>query len=354
MNIEKFHNKQIYLSPYNNISQALYSNLSSNHMFTFKGYIDNYKTGENIYSSAQVTLEYDYIIIISPNHYEGILKDLIHNGLNERKIIFSLFRDDRFIFFSSLRLYQLSSTFFNYAYKVKNISYMRLLQYKNRHKHQRAFILGNGPSLNLQDLELLADEISFAANKIYLGFEQTKWRPTYYFVEDHLVYKQNFDEINSQKLTKFFPIDTLRYGKIKDGIYFNFHFNAIKPSMPNFSNSALKGFYWGATVVYTMIQMAIYMGIKELYIIGLDFSFYVPPEYEKTKETIVSNGEINHFHKDYRKVGEKWNQPKLESQYLAFERTKQYCQEHGIKIYNASRNTKLDVFDKINFDDLFS
>ncbi len=82
----------------------------------------------------------------------------------------------------------------------------RLLKsFKDKHKNKRAFILGNGPSLKLEDIEKLDSEITFAANKIYLLFNETKWRPTYYFVEDDLVFRQNYEEIKAVKnTTKFF------------------------------------------------------------------------------------------------------------------------------------------------------
>ena len=68
----------------------------------------------------------------------------------------------------------------------------------------------------------------------------------------------------------------------------------------------------------------------------------------------VTREEINHFHKDYRKIGEKWNRPNLDLQLKAFTKAKEYCDTYGIKIYNASRKTKLDIFNTVDFDQLFN
>lgn len=58
----------------------------------------------------------------------------------------------------------------------------RLRQYKDKHKNDICFILGNGPSLQVDDLERLqrAGIVTFATNRIYNIFPNTSWRPTYY------------------------------------------------------------------------------------------------------------------------------------------------------------------------------
>ena len=58
---------------------------------------------------------------------------------------------------------------------------------KDKYKGQRCFVIGNGPSLTAEDLNLLKGEVTFASNRIYKMFEQTDWRPTYYAVFDEWV-----------------------------------------------------------------------------------------------------------------------------------------------------------------------
>lgn len=47
-------------------------------------------------------------------------------------------------------------------------------------KTMRAFVVGNGPSLNRTNLDLMCGEISFATNRIAKIYPKTKWRPTHY------------------------------------------------------------------------------------------------------------------------------------------------------------------------------
>ena len=72
---------------------------------------------------------------------------------------------------------------------------------KNETKKNRVFNVGNGPSLNIDDLSSLheSQEQSFAFNKIYLAFDQTDYRPSFYMVEDLLVI-QNIKEISGGKI----------------------------------------------------------------------------------------------------------------------------------------------------------
>ena len=45
---------------------------------------------------------------------------------------------------------------------------------------KRIFLVGNGPSLNDMNLDLLENEDTMKMNRIDLLFPKTKWRPTYY------------------------------------------------------------------------------------------------------------------------------------------------------------------------------
>ena len=63
----------------------------------------------------------------------------------------------------------------------------RLLSFRNRHRGQRAFILGNGPSLNECDLTRLKNEVTFGVNGIFLNYDRMGFHPTYYVVEDVFV-----------------------------------------------------------------------------------------------------------------------------------------------------------------------
>lgn len=228
----------------------------------------------------------------------------------------------------------------------------RLRALKDRHKGQRCFIIGNGPSLQISDLDRLKGEVTFACNKIYLAFDQTDWRPTYYSVLDVLVAEQNVTQIKRLNLYKIFDMEVKRFmPDLKDATWVVTMWSGELNI--RFSKNLLKGAYGGGTVLYTQLQMAFYMGIREVYLIGVDFSFLVPKPTGETSihgEVIAHQGEMNHFHPKYRKLDEKWTMPRLDIQRKAFCCAKEVFETYGGIIYNASRKTALDVFPLLDFD----
>jgi len=94
------------------------------------------------------------------------------------------------------------------------------------------------------------------------------------------------------------------------------------------------------------------MGISKIYLLGVDFSFDIPKN-PSNGDILRCEGEKNHFHPDYRKRGETWTIPRLDLQYKSFSCAKSFSDTHQIKIYNASRKTKLDIFPYIQFEKIF-
>ncbi len=246
-------------------------------------------------------------------------------------------------------------------WKILPQNHLNLRSLKDIHKGRRAFLIGSGPSLSVSDLDKLQNEISFACNKIFLIFNDTRWRPTYYSVIDSMVAQNCAKEIEQLKLKKIFSsVVKLNFPDAKDIIWLKDLPSPMVDSKRQFlfSQNIAEGTYGGFTVIYTMLQLAHFMGITEIFLLGVDFSFTTPkPSEQKSRlgETLLTcKGESNHFHPDYRKNGEQWTMPQLEHQYSAFQQAKSAFQETGRVIYNASRSTKLDIFPFADFDQIMA
>jgi len=230
---------------------------------------------------------------------------------------------------------------------------------RNRHKDRRGVIVGNGPSLLASDLDRLKGEVTFASNKIYLAYESTSWRPTYYSVEDHLVILNNWDRIAAlPDSIKIFPANVRDFGYHAGDTIFapfrppqSFEDPLSDPDFPGFSEDLSHGICWGSTIVYSQIQMAVHLGCSEIYLIGVDHSYQLPGT--KVGREYIHEGEQNHFHPEYRAMGERWHQPNLDVLEVSYAQARDRCAELGIPIYNASRRTCLDVFERVDFDTVF-
>lgn len=256
---------------------------------------------------------------------------------NKDKIIKTLYRISKLM--KIIKFYKSQD-----AINLKNL--------KNKHLSKRCFIIGNGPSLKAEDLDKLKNEITFGFNRIYYIFNKTDWRPTYYCCQDDKTIFKSKEEINKLKIeNKFFPINfpwdyKIYFNKAKYYILKQVDWNVD----PNFSEDIIKGIYWGQTVAYTAIQLAVYMGIKEIYLLGVDHSF---SKMENEKGEIVIDETLkDYFCEKYNTDKEDLYIPSIEVSTKAFISAKKYADDHNIKIYNATRGGKLEVFERVGFDNI--
>ena len=231
-----------------------------------------------------------------------------------------------------------------------------LRRYRNHFRGRPAFIVGNGPSLRISDLDMLRGHLTLASNKIYLGFEETRWRPHFLFMEDAKVIEQSRPGLEDLGLVQLMLPDSVRLPQL-DALYYHYHWMKLPPPLlPNFGSDPLSGFFWGFTITYTMIQWAYYLGVREIYLIGIDFRYAVNHPQSADRKGLTtyyqSRGELNHFHKDYYPTGTTWMVPDLEYQGKAFEAAGNHVSRFGGAIYNSTRGGALEVFPRRDFDDV--
>ena len=243
---------------------------------------------------------------------------------------------------------------------LENIRYFKYKKYIKENNRfinvgegKRCFVIGNGPSLTIDDLNTIHQhgEISFSANKIYKLFDQTSWRPTYFAVCDTKLYMNYKEDIDQLELEKFYPLDL--FDKFVKNKQENIHLFSRIPfqffnNKPRFNPNLFGRFSEGGTITYHLLQLAVAMGFKEIYLLGIDFSFSwgIGPDGKYFENPTVKD----HFSADKTKCD---TMPNLYYNLQAYKAAKKYADSHGIKIYNATRGGKLEVYERINFDDLF-
>jgi len=279
-----------------------------------------------------------------------ILKQQIYRSLFLRRCSNAIYR--------ILRIYHLTRRNFLAKMHGLNANDQAMLALEGRHKGRRCFIIGNGPSLKIQDLQKLfiqgAD--SFAFNKIYLAFSETDFRPTYYLIEDRLVMQNIKEKVYSlEPFVKFFPYDYRYLFPHLPNTYFFYMENRFRGSKKPICFSPHPfSICLGETVTYSALQLAVFFGYNPIYLIGVDFSFTIEKGNKDQNMILQKRGQINHFHPDYRPEGENWYAPDLTYQLHAYMAAKAYAKKNGIEIYNATRGGKLEVFERRDLDEIFA
>ncbi len=216
----------------------------------------------------------------------------------------------------------------------------RLKSFRGKHRGGRCFLIGNGPSLTVGDLECLRNETTMVTNSIIRIFGDLSYTPTYYFAQDSGVMKDNMELIRTTPgVTKFLKAHYASRYHAKDAIYYNIYEDRIA-----FSPDISKGVYGGWTVMYSMMQFAAYMGFSEIYLLGVDFNY-------AKGDTEINAGcyfDERLFNKDMN-----YALPRPAITLAAYRQAREYCEAHGIRIYNATRGGKLEVFERADFDSLF-
>lgn len=243
-------------------------------------------------------------------------------------------------------------------YKLKNIDETRELhkvhkgmkKFKNICAGEKCFIIGNGPSLTVEDLESIRNKgyKSFASNRIYLIYPKTKWRPDFYFMSDNILIKTDgkSDKLDVPMSNRFFPRQSMK--EVNGGTFYNTIGFDYK-NCGKFSKDASEGVYPAGTITSEMIQIAYYMGFSEIYLLGVDFSYKMSDK-SKSGETYTYNNEKNYFIDGYLKKGEVAQIPDRQANIFGFEAARKAIEEEGKIIKNATRGGQLEVFERIDAD----
>lgn len=219
----------------------------------------------------------------------------------------------------------------------------RLLKFKNIHKGESCFIIGNGPSLNKMDLSPLSECYTFGMNKIFMMFDKVDLNLSYHVAVNELVIEQSVKEFESLSCPSFLCYKVGReFIRPLDHIYFIATGWSI-----NFQKDLLQEIYVGYTVTYVAMQIAFYMGFKQVFLIGVDHNFTVAGN--PCEKQFLQGGDPNHFAPGYF-GNQEWILPDLEASELSYNIARFYFNRAGRQIYDATVDGKLQIFPKISYE----
>jgi len=239
-----------------------------------------------------------------------------------------------------------------YLHPWRRDSIRRLAALKDVHKGQRAFIIGNGPSLKQTDLTKLRNEFTFGLNRIYLMFPELGFSTSCLVSINDLVIEQCAQEMAALDLPKFLAWRARR------------HFTNLQLStfnIPTFIYTTytgarfardVRGRVWeGATVTNVALQLAFHMGFQQVILIGVDHNFASKGDANKT---VVSDGvDPNHFSPAYFGKGFRWQLPDLDTSEIGYRFAKQAYESAGRQVLDATVGGKLTIFPKVDYNSPF-
>ena len=240
------------------------------------------------------------------------------------------------------------------------------LKYRNIHSDlSRCFILATGPSINNIDLLKLKDELCIGTSLFHLHNDYKYINPEYHcfapshppITDDQLFegfkqYKSNKTEKTKTIIADYDYQKYMKKGFISDRNYIKYNKDGVFPVDFTKKVPSIR------TVVHLAIYWAIYTGIKEIYLLGVDHNFL---------ENFKNTNNMHFYKENDNKMTKKgfnvWDDVDNDLgnycylMYLLWEEyknIKKYTEKSGFQIFNATPGSFLDVFPKKNLNEILN
>jgi hypothetical protein len=230
------------------------------------------------------------------------------------------------------------------------------LVYKNKHKGERCFILGTGPSLNLlskEQVDALCKEVVFGANSLYKVETVSRIFPKYYTLIDNLYWESwshTFKAVTDRYIERppVFITDPRAVAFAENANLAHQHIFICSKKYPvtEMSENLESNIYAAMNVVSYSILTAIYMGFSEIYLLGCDYNAFCTGgkghAYDDKDELKQANYNLAFYLKFY------WIT--TEFHYLVAKLAK----KRGVTVANLTTNSLLDAYPKIHINTIFN
>lgn len=249
--------------------------------------------------------------------------------------------------------------FFNKQGLFLNNNGRRLMDMKDSHKGERCFLIGNGPSLSPDDLNLLKDEYTFATNMVYKIFDKTDWRPSFHCVSDSIYATKLRDEIYNNIKSPLFTIEKT-YHKMTKRTLDTTYVHTIASERYKVKGNLFAYCMVKATVLSLAAEFAFHMGFSEIYLLGVDCTNphaaggHFTDNYTTKEIAQTDISRIKTRMKQESVTTEQIGEHIIDRSLVVYRLLKQYADKHGIHIYNATRGGNLEIFPRVALEDVLA
>lgn len=331
--------------------------------------VDNGKAGE-IFFGRQIRLPDDIawvqieVVIISSFYREDEIEEELKNKYRFKGMIIKLNEPGQQIPFYR----HLSKADIRVPEDYQEIL-ERNKRFKDIHKNDRLFVLCSGPSVRNMDLTVLKNEITMAVHSFYLHKDISVIQPTYYCNA-----QWTYNEKTTEQVAEAYMRD-LKKCVGKSQYFFSIKEKGIIERTQMFTPEEMNYYCYGKSstlyeevdlcqgimsvqsVPILCIQLAIYMGFKEIYLLGTEHDSLITQKYDyfyDRKRCVTGDKDVGvdkdgnitvSFAEDLRTTYVLWEDYKA---------VKRIAEQNNIKIYNATIGGALDLFPRVSFKSLFS
>lgn len=253
-------------------------------------------------------------------------------------------------------------------------------EFKDAYSSERCFVIGNGPSLNEEDLSVLEREYVFTVNQAARNPQFKSLKTNFHFWADKNFFDISEDKPEDMELLQQFiavgdkenqPIVFLPYSqsgfvekfRLDEKINIRYFASILSCDAKIRKIDFSKGTYGYSTVVHWAIAMAIYMGFKKIYLLGCDTTGIVSAVQSALGEQIgqysyqISEREQKRMQKMYtttRKNGIEEDFASWLRVLRTYKKLYDFCSEQGILLTNCSSRTIIDSIPRASLKDVLS
>lgn|SRR5574344_580477 len=232
--------------------------------------------------------------------------------------------------------------------RIKSKKYLWIKSLKNKYEGKWCFVVATGPSLTMSDLDFIKDEFSFGMNSCICALDRTKWVPTLLGLEDEFVYEKLEETILKESegrlKNKIFVSNVVanicpsaRRFKQFFHHYLDHKFNPKHTGEIKFSDECYDCVYDGFSITFSILQLAVYMGFKEIYLLGCDCSYTGPKAHFIEHGVRDPNAGI---------MGDR-----LIYTHSLFN---EFAKKHGVQVFNCTRGGMLEVYPRKSLEDVLN
>lgn len=230
-----------------------------------------------------------------------------------------------------------------------------ILKLKNKHLGKRVFIVCSGPSLTPEDVLLLKNDYTIGMNTIFRMSEIIDWKPSYYLCLE----ANGLDKfINNAHLdlkdvsTEYSIINSLelRYANDPKILILHYcwldHYFLRGSKKFKYDPELFHGMYDFYSSGHAAVLLAIYMGFKDIYVIGADNNYM-------GKQAYFANINCEGIEEGYTEAAK--NDIAYRSQVgmdMGWQELAKIAKLMGVNVYNATRGGRLEVFPRVVLEDI--